>query len=206
MNSPEHLSVRAARPEDAPRLLEIYAPYVRDTAITFEYKVPEIDEFRRRMDLILNKYPYLVAESEGRVLGYAYTSRFHVRDAYQWSAETAIYLDMRARGRGIGRKLYDALEKISKAQGILNLNACISCPAGGDAHLTNESPEFHAHMGYTLVGRFHHSGYKFGTWYDMIWMEKLIGPHGKDPAPVTDFNDLPEDVLFSAGLSLEKQI
>lgn len=191
-NLPNHnnIQIRTASSDDAKALLEIYTPYVEKTAITFEYDIPTLQEFENRINRTLKNYPYLVAEQNGELLGYAYTGPFVGRAAYGWSAEVSIYLKKTKRKMGIGRRLYDALEQISKAQNILNLNACIGYTETEDEHLTNNSMEFHAHMGYTLVGRFHNSGYKFGRWYDMIWMEKLIGEHSDNPLPVVDFPEL----------------
>lgn len=188
-NLPNHnnIQIRTASADDAKALLEIYTPYVEKTAITFEYDIPTLQEFENRINRTLKNYPYLVAEQNGELLGYAYTGPFVGRAAYGWSAEISIYLKETKRKMGIGRRLYDALEQISKAQNILNLNACIGYTETEDEHLTNNSMEFHAHMGYTLVGRFHNSGYKFGRWYDMIWMEKLIGEHNDTPLPVIAF-------------------
>lgn len=188
-NLPNHnnIQIRTASSDDAKALLEIYTPYVEKTAITFEYDIPTLQEFENRINRTLKNYPYLVAEQNGELLGYAYTGPFVGRAAYGWSAEVSIYLKETKRKMGIGRRLYDALEQISKAQNILNLNACIGYTETEDEHLTNNSMEFHAHMGYTLVGRFHNSGYKFGRWYDMIWMEKLIGEHSDNPLPVIAF-------------------
>lgn len=182
-----NIQIRIASADDAKALLEIYTPYVEKTAITFEYDIPTLQEFENRINRTLKNYPYLVAEQNGELLGYAYTGPFVGRAAYGWSAEVSIYLKETKRKMGIGRRLYDALEQISKAQNILNLNACIGYTETEDEHLTNNSMEFHAHMGYTLVGRFHNSGYKFGRWYDMIWMEKLIGEHSDTPLPVIAF-------------------
>lgn len=182
-----NIQIRTASSDDAKALLEIYTPYVEKTAITFEYDIPTLQEFENRINRTLKNYPYLVAEQNGELLGYAYTGPFVGRAAYGWSAEVSIYLKETKRKMGIGRRLYDALEQISKAQNILNLNACIGYTETEDEHLTNNSMEFHAHMGYTLVGRFHNSGYKFGRWYDMIWMEKLIGEHSDNPLPVIAF-------------------
>ena len=106
--------LRTARPSDAARLVEIYAPYVTDTAITFEYEVPSVEEFRGRIEKTLEKYPYIVAEQNGRILGYAYASAFARRAAYNWSVELSIYLDMEIRRQGIGGRLYKALEEILK--------------------------------------------------------------------------------------------
>ena len=175
------LSIRMAAPEDAPALLEIYRPYITDTAITFEYDVPPAEEFAVRIARTLRTYPYLVAEGEGEIIGYAYVSPFKERAAYDWAVETSIYLKMGLSGQGYGRMLYDRLEAILRRQNILNANACIACTAQEDAHLTNGSMRFHERLGYRPVGIFHQCGYKFGTWYDMIWMEKMLDEHPKDP-------------------------
>lgn len=182
--------IRPATPDDAKELLDIYAPYVAKTAISFEYDVPGLEEFRARIADILKKYPYLVAECNGEILGYAYTHAFKERAAYDWSVETSIYLKEGKTKLGIGRKLYEALEKVSQAQNILNLNACIAYPEIEDEHLTMNSVQFHEHLGYRMVGLFHNSGYKFGTWYHMVWMEKMIGEHVSVPLPVIPFPDL----------------
>ena len=118
--------LRTARPSDAARLVEIYAPYVTDTAITFEYEVPSVEEFRSRIEKTLERYPYIVAEQNGRIMGYAYASAFARRAAYNWSVELSIYLDMEIRRQGIGGRLYQAMEEILKEMHILNMNACIS--------------------------------------------------------------------------------
>ena len=128
--------VRDAVPEDAERLVEIYRHYVETTAITFEYDVPTVGEFRERMERTMEKYPYLVAEMDGYVVGYACAGRFVGRAAYDWSVETTIYLDRGMRGRGIGRRLYGALEEALKDMGVLNLNACIAYPEKEDEYLT----------------------------------------------------------------------
>lgn len=170
---------------DAPALLEIYAPYVEQTAISFEYAVPSAEEFRGRIRSISAKYPYIKAVDEaGVILGYAYAGAFKARAAYDWAVETTIYVRREHRGGGVGRTLYETLEHSLKAMGICNLNACIACTDHPDEHLTNDSMFFHRHMGYRLVGTFHGCGYKFGTWYDMVWMEKLIGPHTQNQPPV----------------------
>lgn len=185
------LSIRTAEEADAQELLAIYKPYVENTAITFEYDVPSAAEFSRRIRDTLKKYPYLVALREGRIAGYAYASAFKGRAAYDWAVETTIYLRQDCRGRGLGTKLYAALESALKRQNILNLNACIAYAAGSDPHLDNTSAAFHERLGYARAARFTKCGYKFGTWYDMIWMEKMLGEHKADPAPVIPFSELP---------------
>ena len=184
------ITIRTAALPDAERLLEIYRPYVEETAITFEYDVPTIDEFRGRMTRVLEKYPYLVAERDGTIVGYAYAGPFVGRAAYDWSVETTIYLDRAVRRQGIGKALYTALETVLGAMGILNLNACIGYPEVEDEHLTRNSVEFHAHLGYQWVGQFHNCGYKFGRWYHMVWMEKMLGEHPVQPDPVAPFSSV----------------
>lgn len=177
MKTNTSITIRMANPADAQALLNIYAPYVINTAITFEYDVPSVEEFASRIAHTLEKYPYLIAEEGGNILGYAYASPFHDRPAYDWAVETSIYVDQNIKHRGIGRKLHDALESTLREQGILNMNACIAYPPEEDEHLDKNSVEFHAHMGYRLVGEFYKCGYKFNRWYNMVWMEKLIGEH-----------------------------
>lgn len=171
------MRIRSATKEDAERLLEIYVYYVESTAISFEYDVPSLDEFRNRIENTLKKYPYLVLEDADEIQGYAYAGPFVGRQAYDHSCEVTIYLDQNAKGRGYGRKLYEALEDKMKAMGILNLYACIGDPVTEDEYLTRNSEQFHQHMGFKKVGEFHKCGYKFDRWYNMIWMEKIIGDH-----------------------------
>lgn len=185
----ENILIRTARPEDAPRLLEIYAYYVENTAITFEYAVPAADEFRRRIEHTLERYPYLVIERDGVIQGYAYAGVFKARAAYDWSCEMSIYVDRAAERCGYGRRLYEALEAELHRMGITNLYACIAYPAQEDEYLTRNSAEFHAHMGYVTVGEFHACAYKFGRWYDMIWMEKIISAHNAAQPPVKRFGE-----------------
>src|SRR5699024_443574 len=114
----EPIRLRTACEEDAEALLDIYAPYVEHTAVSFEYEVPSVEEFRERIRRIRERYPYLLAESGGEILGYAYASPFHERRAYDWAAETSIYLRRDRRRQGLGRRLYEALEEILRMQGI----------------------------------------------------------------------------------------
>ena len=179
------ITVGNAKLKDAERLLEIYDYYVKNTAITFEYTTPTIEEFRVRMEKTMQKYPYLVAVKDEKIAGYAYAGAFVGRAAYDWSCETSIYLDKNARRCGIGKTLYAALEKELKKMGILNMYACIGYPDNEDEYLTKNSAEFHSHIGFVQVGEFHKCGYKFGRWYNMIWMEKIIGEHKEKQAPVT---------------------
>ena len=183
---------RIAVPDDVPALLAIYAPYVEKTAISFEYEVPSVEEFRSRMETISQRYPYLVAEDEaGQILGYAYTHTFIAREAYDRCAETTIYLALDARRHGLGKRLYRAIEDLSRAQGICNLYACIGEPQGADdEYLTDNSIRFHEHLGFRRIGVFRRCGYKFGHWYDMSWAEKLLGEPPEAPEPFLPFPQL----------------
>ena len=171
------MKIRSATTDDAERLLAIYAYYVEHTAVSFEYDVPSAEEFRRRIAEVLKAYPYLVVEEDGRIRGYAYAHAFVGRKAYARSAELTIYLARDAKGNGYGRSLYEALERILKDRGITNLYACIGDPIAEDEYLTRDSEKFHRRMGFATVGTFHKCGYKFNRWYNMIWMEKIIGAH-----------------------------
>lgn len=186
------MKVRSASLDDAEAVLKIYAPYVEQTAITFEYEVPTPEEFRKRMERVMERYPYLVAEEDGEMLGYAYVSPFKERPAYDWAVETSIYVKKECRRLGVGRTLYEELEKVLKLQNILNMEACISCPQGEmDEYLTWDSVRFHEKMGYRMVGKFQRCGYKFHHWYDMVWMEKLIGEHQEIQPEILRFSDIP---------------
>lgn len=169
--------IRKATKKDANSLLSIYSYYVENTAISFEYTTPSLSEFEERISNTLKKYPYIVLEDDGLIRGYAYAGVFKGRAAYDHCCEVTIYLNRDSKGNGYGRALYEELESALKEMGIINLYACIGDPEVEDEYLTKNSESFHQHMGYTKVGEFHKCGYKFGRWYNMIWMEKMIGEH-----------------------------
>lgn len=173
--------IRPAELSDAAALLAIYEPYVKNTAVSFEYEVPSVEEFRQRIATIRQQYPYLVAEQDGRIVGYTYANTFKQRAAYLHSVETTIYLSADHKHQGIGSALYRALEERLTKQNITNCNACIAYTEHPDQTLNNDSMKFHEAMGYRLVGTFHKCGCKFGRWYDMIWMEKFLAPHTVPP-------------------------
>ena len=196
------ITLRIARPSDASALISIYAPYVLTTAITYEYDVPTVENFTARIENTLKKYPYLVAERDGEIIGYAYLGPFNERTAGTWAAEISIYLAQRARRLGAGRQLYEALAAIAAAQGIVHLNAKIAySPDPDDAHLTRDSIAFHTHMGYRWVGECRHCGFKFGKWYSLVYMEKLLDDTATPPSPFLPFPTLPREVLAAAGVT-----
>lgn len=190
------IHIRMAQSEDAPALLDIFTPYVLQTAVAFNYEPPTLEEFSATMADRLRRYPYLVAQRDGELLGYAYASPFKARAAYDWAVETSIYVRQGQTGTGCGRRLYEALEHILKAQHILSMYACIAYTDRPDDHLTSNSPDFHAHMGYELTAKFPKCGYKFGKWYDMIWMHKEIGSHTDAPLPVIPVTEVDVDRLL----------
>lgn len=168
--------IRTARVEDAEKLLAIYAPYVTDTAISFEYEVPSVEEFENRIRLALDKYTYIVAEEDGEIIGYAYAGAFKTRVAYYKTIETSIYVKMGNRRSGVGRKLYAELEKRLSEKGIVNACAYITSSADkSDDKIDGVSRKFHESMGYKFVGEYEHVGYKFDKWYGLICMQKTIG-------------------------------
>lgn len=202
----QNIRIRPAEERDIPAMLAVYAPYVEETAVSFEYAVPSPEEFRARLARVQGFYPWLVAEQEGRVLGYAYASRFHPRAAYDWSVEVSIYLGRQERGRGLGRQLYEALESMLRAQNVLSTYACIALAETPDEYLDHASIRFHERMGYRLTGTFPNCGYKFERWYGMVWMEKRLvpadAPESLHPAPVVSFSSVrerffPADAPFS---------
>ena len=159
--------IRIATEKDVPEMLSIYAPYILTTTYTFEYDVPGEAEFLQRFRDITAQFPWLVWEEDGVILGYAYGSAPFARAAYRWCAEDSVYLRPEAQGRGIGRKLCTALEKIFEFQGYRQVYALITSE-------NSHSLEFHRKMGYETCAVFENSGYKFGRWLDVTWMRKEL--------------------------------
>lgn len=161
------MNIRLAKRSDAAALLAIYAPYVENTAIAFEYEVPTIEDFANRIEKTLGKHPYLVAEEDGLILGYAYASTYYARAAYDWAVELSVYVSQDARGKGVGSKLYDELEGLLDQMGYMHFLACISLP-------NEDSLAFHAKRGYQQVAHFPKIGYKFERWHDIVWLQKSL--------------------------------
>lgn len=182
------VKIRAAAVDDAQALLNIYKYYVENTAITYEYEVPTLSEFKNRISNTLKVYPYLVAEVNGEIAGYSYAGRYHSRSAYEWIAETTIYLDNTKRGCGIGQKLYSLLEDILKEQGIVKLIALITPPKTAEGSRVYNSMHFHEKSGYRFVGKIEYSGYKFNDWFSTVFMDKMIGMPEKDMLPIKSFD------------------
>ena len=168
------LTIRDVRPEDAERLAAIYAPYVLETAVTFEYAVPTAEEFEARIRRTQARFPYLACEDGGRVIGYAYATPFSAREAYAWTVMPSIYVDRACRRRGTGARLYEALEERLRRQGIVNLLAAVAYIREPDEHLSPDSYLFHLKAGYAETALLKGVGLKFGRWYDLMWMQKKL--------------------------------
>lgn len=195
------IRLRMATPHDAPVLAAIYAPYVQNTAISFEYEPPTDEVFAGRIREVLEQFPYLAAVRGDEILGYAYAHPYGVRKAYSHSVELSVYIRRDCRGLGLGRMLYEAMEVLLKAQNVTNLYVLVAGVEVEDEYLTHDSQKFHLAMGYEYVGKLHKAGYKFGHWYDMITMEKLIAPHPEHTQPeVIGWQELSDTVFEQAGV------
>ena len=187
------VTIRIANEADAASLCEIYAHYVLNTAVTFEYTPPNVHEFANRMKAIQQSYPFLVCETGGRIAGYAYAAPFNPRDAYLHSVEVTVYIDKDFRRRGLAKRLYEQLEAILFCMSVKNLYACIAHTDTADEYLSLDSEMFHVHMGFKICGTFRNCGFKFGRWYSMVWAEKQIASHEGNPAPFTTISQLATD-------------
>ncbi|HEX7815399.1 GNAT family N-acetyltransferase [Dyella sp.] len=175
--------MRVATAQDAEACHAIYAPAVLESAITFETELPGVDSMRQRIQARLQHYPWLVWEEHGTVLAYAYAGRFRERAAYDWIAETSIYVDASARRRGIARRLYATVLHVMALQGINQAVGVITLP--GDV-----SVALHEAMGFHAAGVWKHAGYKLERWWDVgVWQKSLL-PMAQWPAPVLPFAPL----------------
>lgn len=189
----EAICVRAATPQDAEQLLEIYTPFVISedcsvSNVSFELTAPSLAEFRQRIVDISSKYPYLVGEKDGQILGYVYCHPYRERLAYQWSVEVTIYLASAGQGKGLGRLLYETMEKLLCLQGVTMAYSCITL---GNEH----SIKMHEAVGYRLIGTFTNSGYKNGQWLDTVWLEKQLQPCPKQPDNIKSWRELDPDAV-----------
>jgi len=187
----ERIKIRMATVADVHGILEIYKYYVKNTTLTFEYEVPSEEEFRNRISNTLKRYPYLVAEYNGEIVGYAYAGVFHTRAAYAWNAEMTIYLKHNVRRNGIGKLLYSKLEEILKAQGVVKTIALITMPT--DEYSDFNSMQFHQSMGYKKSGQIDNCGYKFGRWYSLLYMDKQIGTPETEMGAVRTVDEVREE-------------
>ena len=178
---------RLATQGDAQALLDIYAQYI-DTPITFECVLPSLEAFKERIASIQAFYPYIVAEENGRILGYAYAHRHMEREAYQWNAELSVYLDRNSTSRGVGTALLTRLIEILKHQGILKVTSGITQP-------NEKNDGLHKKMGFRLVGTYDCAGFTAGQWYSVSWFQKDIGEHSLMPIAPISVNELSPETI-----------
>ena len=166
-------TIRSATGADAARIAEIYEPYVRDTPASFELDPPRMQEIMGRIEASAGTYPWLVAQDDTALIGYAYAGEFRRRAAYRWSAEVSVYVDKRTRGRGAGRALMTRLLDELRAGDFANAFAGVTLPNPSSVRLFES-------LGFQPVGVFRNAGYKFGTWHDVGWwqlpLREVSGP------------------------------
>lgn len=168
--------IRSAGAADARAIRDIYAPFVTDSATSFEADPPDVSAMERRIRDVQEKHPWLVFESGGAVLGYAYASTHRARKAYQWCVEVSVYVAAAARHQGVGRALYGALFDLLRRQGFVNAYAGITLPNAASVGL-------HQSLGFAPIGIYPRIGYKFGAWHDVGWFQLRL----QDPAvPVAE--------------------
>ena len=182
------IKIRMARETDTEEILGIYAPYIKDTVITFEYEIPTLNEFKSRIRKISADYPYLVCTKDEKIVGYAYSHRHMERAAYQWNVELSVYIDNSYLHCGMGKALYSALIEISKLQNIQNIYGGVTSP-------NKNSEKLHEYFSFKKLGVYHNTGYKFGKWHDVIWFEKNISEYYGEPKQLLLIKDIDEEVL-----------
>ncbi len=188
-----------ATAEDSQDILDIYAPYVQCTEITFEYRVPTLDDYKSRVEHIINEYPFILCKINGETVGFSYANRQKERSAYQWNAELSIYVKMGFYQKGIGTALYNALIRILTHQNIKNVYGGVTIP-------NEKSEKLHAHFGFKSLGIYHKTGYKFDKWYDVVWFEKYLGEHTVPPKPFIPINKIDPEFLDHVFTSSAKYI
>ena len=180
--------IRIATPEDAAGILDIYAPYISNTSFTFETDIPSMEEFAARIKSYLINWPWLVAETNGKITSYAYASRHRERTAYQWSVESSVYIHDDFQMAGLGRVLYTTLFEILKRQGFNNMYAVINLP-------NDKSVAFHERLGFQYFATYEKVGYKLGKWKNVGWWRLSVNEYGDEPAAPIKFSELNKDTL-----------
>lgn len=183
-----NISIRMATVEDAEDILKIYNPYVLNSVITFEYEEVSVEEFQGRISNVLSTYPWLVCLIDNKIVGYAYCSPHRVRAAYSWDCECTVYLDPDYHRRGIGHGLYEALFRIIKLQGYYNVYSLICVPNEGSVAL-------HKKLGFTEVGYYTNTAYKFGQWRHLSVMDKRLQDKFDKPASVKSIHQIDKNLI-----------
>jgi phosphinothricin acetyltransferase len=187
-------TIRLATPHDAPGVQAIYAPVVRETAISFEWEPPTVGDMERRIGEVVERMPWLVCERRSEVLGYAYASPHRVRAAYQWSVDVSVYIHARARRSGVGRGLYQSLFALLTLQGFYQAFAGITLPNPASVGL-------HESLGFQPVGVYHAVGYKLGAWHDVGWWRLALQERVTAPEPPLQPSTVRESAAWRAALA-----
>lgn len=161
------INLREVQSSDAARILEIYAPYITDSDVSFETDVPSLAEFSERVKRISQSFPYYVCEVDGVIAGYAYANKIRERSAYKYSVELSVYVDADYQNRGVGKALYGRLLPELSERGFYTAYAGITLP-------NESSVGMHRAFGFREVGVWRKVGYKRGKWHDVIWLEKPL--------------------------------
>ncbi len=188
------VDIRVAKVEDAAGILGIYAPFCESTRVSFEVVAPSVEEMRERINRISATYPWIVAEENGRILGYVYASRLRERAAYQWTVEVAVYVAPEHQRRGLARALYTSLFAILRAQGYFKAFASVTLP-------NEASVGVHQALGFRPAGVFNGVGYKTGEWLDVGWWQREIQPAFDNPPDPRSFPALCGDLAVAAALA-----
>lgn len=168
--------IRLATKDDSNQILDIYAPFIINTAVSFETEVPSEREMQNRITNCLQNYPWIVCVIDGRIAAYVYASRHREREAYQWCCESSVYVHDDFKGRGIGKKLYRLLFEVLKLQGFRNVYAGIALPNDASVNL-------HTKCGFTQFATYENIGYKLGSWHTVGWWKLQINSYDLNPPP-----------------------
>lgn len=191
--------IRPIQKGDIVETLAIYRPYVEQSVTSFEYVAPSESEWLERIEKTDAEYPWLVIEFENKVIGYAYASKHRHRTAYNWSVESAVYIDQNFHGFGIGKVLYSTLFDILRLQGYRNVYAGITLPNA-------KSVSLHKSMGFYEVGIFKKIGYKFGAWHDTGWFQLHLNETEEAPCLIKSPAELRSDPLFTEIINKANQM
>lgn len=188
---PNNIKIRLAEESDCQEMLDIYAPFVKETTVSFEYEIPSYDEFKNRIIDVQKKYPWIVCVVDDAIAGYAYASPFNKRSAYEWSVDYSIYVSPTKHKLGIGTALYTCLTDILRFQGFYNAYA-------GVTSSNNKSENFHKSFGFKEVGTYHNAGYKFNNWHHVTWYEYQIADVENPPKKIKFIHEInfAEEIIF----------
>ncbi|MFN8359229.1 MAG: N-acetyltransferase family protein [Candidatus Kapaibacterium sp.] len=194
-------SIRLITPADAAATLAVYAPYILNTSITFEYEVPSVEEFTSRIIHTTEDFPWLVCLENDTIVGYAYAGKHRLRAAYQWSPESTVYLAEAAQGKGIARILYETLFAILSLQGYYTVFAGVLVP-------NENSEKMHKALGFEEIGIFKNIGFKHGKWHDVQWLQRPLqesySVNPSQPIPLREIANHPdvESILSTANIRI----